>query len=108
MRFHVIRDDQRVHLVLDHDGFAKEQPVTVADDLSRVQFVLENRAGGAHATGLSVAGLPTGDYSVSVDGRDVATIKGGSATLVSLPVSAASSVRVVIAHGALTKLRRYL
>ena len=97
VRFHVIRDDQRLHLVLDHDGFAKEQPVTVADDLSRVQFVLENRAGGAHATGLSVSGLPTGDYSVSVDGRDVATIKGGSATLVSLPVSAASSVRVVMA-----------
>ena len=63
------RRDDSVHLVLDHDGFAKEQPVTVADDLSRVQFVLENRGGGAHATGLSVAGLPAGDYAVSVDGR---------------------------------------
>ena len=79
VRFHVVRDEQRLHLVLDHDGFAKEQPVTVADDLSRVQFVLENRSGGAHTTGLSVAGLPAGDYAVTVDGRDVATIPGGSA-----------------------------
>jgi hypothetical protein len=58
----------------------------VADDLSRVQFVVENRSGGAHATGLSVAGLPAGDYAVTVDGRHITTISGGSptATAVSL------------------------
>ncbi len=49
VRFHVVRDEQRLHLVLDHDGFAKEQPVTVADDLSRVQFVArESQRRGAH------------------------------------------------------------
>jgi hypothetical protein len=99
-RFHVVRDDQRLHLVLDHDGFAKEQPVAVADDLSRVQFVLENRGGGAHTTSLSVAGLPAGDYAVSVDGREVAKITGGGALLVSLPVSAAPVARVAIARTA--------
>jgi hypothetical protein len=31
VRFHVIRGDQRVHLTLDHDGFAKEQPIVVAE-----------------------------------------------------------------------------
>ena len=83
---------------LDHDGFAKEQPVVVADDLSRVQFVVENRAGGAHETGLSIGGLPAGEYSVSVDGREVTSVTGGSTTHVTLPVSAASSTRVTIAR----------
>jgi len=102
VRFHVVRDEQRLHLVLDHDGFAKEQPVTVADDLSRVQFVVENRSGGAHATGLSVAGLPAGDYAVTVDGRHITTISGGSptATAVSLPIGATPGVRVVVARTA--------
>ena len=31
VRFHVVRDEQRLHMELDHDGFAKEQPVVVSD-----------------------------------------------------------------------------
>ncbi len=30
VRFHVIRDEQRLHLELDHDGFAKERAIVVA------------------------------------------------------------------------------
>ena len=45
VRFHVVRDDQRLHLELDHDGFAKEQPIVVSDALDRIQFVVENRTG---------------------------------------------------------------
>ena len=104
-------NEQRLHLLLDHDGFAKEQPVTVADDLSRVQFVVENRSGGAHTTSLSVAGLPAGDYVVTVDGRDITTVPGGRAapTLVALPVGAGSGIRVVLARThTQAKLRRYL
>ena len=40
VRFHVVRGDQRAHLILDHDGFAREQPIVVAEDLSRIEFVL--------------------------------------------------------------------
>jgi hypothetical protein len=43
VRFHVIRDGQRLHMELDHDGYAKERPIVVADDLSSVRFVVENR-----------------------------------------------------------------
>lgn len=96
VRFHVIRDDQRLHMVLDHDGFAREQPVVVADDLSRLQFTLENRTGRAHESGLSLGGLPAGEYTLSVDGRVVTSVKGGGTTIVSLPVSAASSASVTI------------
>ena len=88
VRFHVVRDGQRLHLVFDHDGFAKEQPVVVSDDLSRIQFTLENRTGGSHETGLTIAGLPPGDFTVTVDRKAIATVRGGDApTAVSLPVS---------------------
>ena len=96
VRFHVVRDAQRLHMVLDHDGFAKEQPIVVSDDLSRVQFVLENRTGRAHETGLTLAGLPAGQYNVSVDGKNVMMIEGSIVDqLITLPVSG-SSVQIAI------------
>jgi hypothetical protein len=97
VRFHVIRGGQRLHFMLDHDGFAKEQPVIVADDLSRVQFMLENRTGGAHSTDLIIAGLPSGRYAVTVNGKVVDTITGSAdRTKVALPVGASPSARVEI------------
>ncbi len=88
VRFHVIRADQRLHMELDHDGYAKERPIVVSDDLSRVQFTVENRTVGAHQTGLTIAGLPAGQYTVAVDGRSVATIAGGPDThKVALPIA---------------------
>ncbi len=98
VRFHVVRDDQRLHLLLDHDGFARDRQVTVADDLSRIEFTLENRTGGAHETGLSIEGLPPGAHVISMDGKPVATINGGAKTLVTLPVSAAASAHVRISR----------
>jgi len=98
VRFHVIRDNQRLHLLLDHDGFAKEQSVVVADDLSRIQFKLENRTGGAHETGLTVAGLPAGEFTVSVDRKPVTTVRGGSdQTTVALPIPG-STAQITIAR----------
>jgi hypothetical protein len=94
VRVHVIRGDQRLHLELDHDGFAKEQPVVVSDDLSRIQFTVENRTGGAHTTGLSIEGLP-GSYQVVVGGKDAGHVSGGAIHVLSLPVTGAS-VRVDI------------
>ena len=70
----------------------------VSDALDRIQFTLENRTGGAHETGLGIAGLPNGSYTVSVDGRQVARLDGGSQrTLVALPVGAGATSRVIIA-----------
>ena len=94
LRFHVMRGDQRLHLELDHDGFAKEQPIVVSDDLSRVSFTLENRTGGSHTTGLSIAGLP-GEYDVTVDGKRVARA-GAAPVTVALPVGSATTARVEI------------
>jgi hypothetical protein len=100
VRFHVIRDDQRLHLELDHDGFAKEQPIVVSDTLDRIQFVLENRTGGAHSTGLSIAGLPSGTYTVTVDGRPSGTVAGGPENaVVNLAIPATATVRISITRG---------
>lgn len=97
VRFHVLRGAERLHLVLDHDGYAKERPVVVRDDGARIAFTIENRTGGAHRTGLSVAGLAPGTYVVSVDGAPVATIRGGGEVQrVALPVGPAATSDVVI------------
>lgn len=97
VRFHVIRDDQRLHLELDHDGFATEQPIVVNDALDRIEFTLENRTGGAHETALWIAGLPTGSYTVTVDGRKAAGLDGGVAkTHVVLPIGSSATARVSI------------
>jgi hypothetical protein len=101
IRFHVVRGDQRLHLLLDHDGYAKERPIVVADDLSRIEFVLENRAGPPHRTGLTVSGLPAGEYTVTVDGRPVGTIQGAhDGETVTLPVDASATTAVMLVRRA--------
>lgn len=101
VRFHVIRGNQRLHLLLDHDGYAKEQPVIIADDLSRIQFIIENRTGGTHSTGLTISGLPVGNYSVRVEGHAVGKIKGSAdETKIELPVGATATARVEIRKSA--------
>jgi hypothetical protein len=100
VRFHVIRGDQRLHMELDHDGFAKEQPIVVSDALDRVEFTLENRTGGAHTTGLSIAGLPAGTYAITVDGRAATTVTGGAQrTLVTLAIPPTATSRIVLTRG---------
>jgi uncharacterized membrane protein len=97
VRFHVIRDSQRLHMVLDHDGYAKDRPIVVADDLSRIQFTLENRTGAAHRTALTISGLPTGTYTVTAGERPVSTISGSDGEqAVSLAVDASPTVVVTI------------
>jgi hypothetical protein len=91
--------NQRLHMELEHDGFAKEQPVVVSDTLDRMEFTLENRSGGAHETGLWIAGLPAGSYAVRVNGKNVTNVPGDAAsTRVALPVAATGATRVEIAR----------
>jgi hypothetical protein len=99
VRFHIVRDRQRLHMTLDHDGFAKDKPLVVADDLSSVAFTLENRTGGAHNTELTIAGLPSGRFIVSVAGKSAATIEGGpAAQVVTIPIGAAAEIPVRISR----------
>ena len=47
-RFHIVRGKQRVHILLDRDGFAKDKAISFNDALSVVHFTLENRAEASH------------------------------------------------------------
>jgi len=96
-RFYVIRKDQRLHMILERDGYAKEQPIIISDDLHYIAFTMENRSRRTHDSGLLLAGLPEGNYSVRVDNRTIASIRGESAQqAIMLPVSDAASAQVSI------------
>jgi hypothetical protein len=97
VRFHVIRDTERLHMEIDHDAY---RSIVVADDLSRVQFTLENRTGGAHETTLTIAGLPAGEYTLTVGGRVAAgTVQGGAtAQRVALALGAGAMTDVAISR----------
>jgi hypothetical protein len=97
-RFHVIRDNQRLHMELRSDGYANEQPVVVNDALTNIRFTLENRVKAAHTGHLEIKGLPTGDYTVTVDGTSalfkIENIK--TSQILDLPVGAAAMANVAI------------
>jgi hypothetical protein len=76
-RFHVVRAEQRLHMLLDRDGFAAGKPVAIDDGLHEIRFTLENRTADAHVTLLRIAGLPAGDYNVYVSGQPVEQIRFG-------------------------------
>ena len=65
-RFHIVRGAQRVHLLLDRDGFAKDKRVSFDDALTTIRFTLENRAATRHDAIVRVAGLPAGEYKATV------------------------------------------
>jgi hypothetical protein len=73
-RFHVVFGGRRLHLALDRDGFAAEQPVQVAPALDRFALVPECRSPSPHDAALSVEGLPPGRYSASI-GTFVRTVQ---------------------------------
>ena len=78
VRFHVLRGDQRLHMILGRDGFAKEKPIVVSDDLSRIEFTIEKREASPHQTTLSISGLPPGRYDLRLDNRSVETFNVSS------------------------------
>lgn len=70
-RFHIVRSKQRVHILLDRDGFAKDKPVSFDDALAVIRFTLENRSRESHDVPIRIAGLPSGIYRVKAQGQSV-------------------------------------
>jgi hypothetical protein len=99
MRLHVIRDKQRFHLLLDNDGFAAEQPITISDDLHTVAFRVENRAAKPHATHMRISGMPSGNYAISVNGSQVTTFSGSDKEqIINVPLPSGADAAVTIAR----------
>jgi hypothetical protein len=64
-RFHVLRGSQRLHLLLERDGFAEGQPISFDDALATIKLTIENRGSTPHQTPLVITGLPAGTYQVT-------------------------------------------
>jgi hypothetical protein len=82
-RLHVLRNDRRLHMILNRDGFAADQPVRIDHALRDVRFTLENRFQDAHTTVLELSGLPG---RVVVEGlpAKITTIPTGSRLLLQI------------------------
>jgi hypothetical protein len=99
MRLHVVRNNQRLHLLFDNDGFTPEQSIAISDDLSSIAFRVENRAKRAHETHIRVNGMPSGAYAISVNGSRVATFSGSDQEqIVRVPLPSGEDAAVSIAR----------
>jgi hypothetical protein len=96
-RFHIVRGDQRVHILLSRDGFAKDKPISFDGDLRTIQFTLENRAASNHQTDIQISGLPGGNYVVKTGSADRQEIsfRGSTTTVVRVPVDATGALVVL-------------
>jgi len=65
-RFHIVRGAQRVHILLDRDGFARDKPISFDDTLTAIRFTLENRTASEHETEIQLSGLPPGSYQMTL------------------------------------------
>ncbi|PYT74359.1 MAG: hypothetical protein DMG39_03335 [Acidobacteria bacterium] len=102
-RFHIMRDNQRIHILVDRDGFAKDKPVSFDDGLGIVRFTLENRAAAAHEAEVRIAGLAPGNYTVTSQSNGKVTtqkflIAGTKVAVFRVPVGALGTA-VEIRHG---------
>ena len=77
-RVHIVGRSTRLHVLLERDGFAAEQPVSLdyaypdTEDMtpqfSKIAFSMDNRSGDRHTTDLRLSGLRGSSYAVRVDG----------------------------------------
>jgi len=72
-RFYAVFDDgkglKKLKIELDRDGFAAKQAVVIDKAMKKLAFLMENRTGDAHTTGLWLS-LPAGaKWTVLQDGR---------------------------------------
>ena len=84
-RFHVVLGQRRLHVSLNRDGFAREQPVTLHRGLQQLAFMLESRAPQEHETELTIEGLPPGTYTLTV-GDNTHRVRMKDAKPMTLPI----------------------
>ena len=64
-RFHAMLNSSTLHLVLDNDRFAAEQPIVCTDDQSFTAFQMESEVTIAHKATLHLTVSVPGTYTVS-------------------------------------------
>ncbi|MCX6343682.1 MAG: DUF5695 domain-containing protein [Armatimonadetes bacterium] len=96
---HLLNVNPKLNMQLERDGFNKViERVSLDGKLKNLSFEIENRTSDAHETKLSIRGLPTGDYQVSVNGSaQVLNITTEPWSSISLKIPSCKAYRVEIA-----------
>jgi hypothetical protein len=96
-RFHIVRGAQRLHILLDRDGFAVGKPVSFDDALTTIRFTLENRAAASHDTVVRVSGLPPGIYEATTQHHPPhrLTVHNGEEWQLRVPVGVSGTAVVI-------------
>jgi hypothetical protein len=92
-RLHVVRNERRLHLVLNRDGFAADQPIWIDPSLRETRFTLENRSGDAHTTIAELSGVAG---RIAVEGLPAKLTTGPSGSHLELQVGRAARYPVII------------
>ena len=102
-RFSALLGATRLHLELDRDGFAADQPLELAPGLDVLRFSIENRALPEHNCLLRVEGLPKGTYALSVNGENPAAWLVSSGMPLLIPIQVAATTTPVSITRSLSK-----
>lgn len=94
-RFSVVLGTKRLHLDLDRDGFAANQPLELAPGLDGLRFTVENRGTSAHKCMLRVEGLAQGTYALSVNGTQQAAPLAVTGAPVFIPLEISATATTV-------------
>jgi len=96
-RFHALLGTETLHLVVDTDRFAANQPVTLSPDFSQVGFTLETGNPAAHTARLHISSSVAGSYTVSGSAGTIATLAltDGVENTVDLPIAAGATNTVI-------------
>ena len=73
-RLHILQGNNRLHILLDRDGFAAKKPVFFNTELTEIGFTLENRTGDKHTTRIALSGLAAGSYTIAIAGKESTSI----------------------------------
>ena len=88
--FHAMLNTSTLHVVLDNDRFASNQPIVCQDDQSLTTFQIESEVTSLHAATLHLTVSVSGLYTVSNNHGLVTTVNltAGQETSISLPIDA--------------------
>ena len=91
-RFHAMLSTSTLHLVLDNDRFAVNQPIVCTDDQSFTGFQMESEVTSAHTATLHFTPSVAGTYTVSNNHGLVTTLvlAAGQEAVVGLPIDASA------------------
>jgi len=94
-RFHAMLNTSTLHMVLDNDRFAANQPLSCTDDQSLLTFQMESEVTTAHTATLHLTVTMPGLYTINNNHGLVTTtnLVAGQEAAISLPMDASATAQ---------------